>query len=75
MEVFLTEFTYDFKPTANQDKFIVTQAGIHGQHQRQRCDILVLLPQNLALNGYKFLHDVMWDKTYGGTYWSTGKEM
>jgi mannobiose 2-epimerase len=23
---FLTEFTYDFKPTSHQDKFIVTQA-------------------------------------------------
>jgi len=66
---FLTEFTYDFKPTSNQDKFIVTQA----RHTWSTSKAAMRYPgvtyyKTLAQNGYKFLHDVMWDKTYGGFY-------
>src|SRR5678816_783268 len=63
---FLTSFTYDFKPTGNQDKFIVTQA----RHTWSTSKAAMRYPEvpyykTLAQNGYKFLHDVMWDKTYG----------
>ncbi|HEX5150580.1 MAG TPA: AGE family epimerase/isomerase [Parafilimonas sp.] len=66
---FLSEFTYDFKPTSNQNKFIVTQA----RHTWSNCKAATRYPdvpyyKTLAQHGYKFLHDVMWDKTYGGFY-------
>ncbi len=66
---FITEFTYDFKPTSNQNKFIVTQA----RHIWSNCKAAMRYPdvpyyKTLAQNGYKFLHDVMWDETYGGFY-------
>lgn len=66
---FLTEFSYDFKPTANQNKFIVTQA----RHTWSNCKAAMRYPdvayyKTLAKKGYAFLHDVMWDKTYGGFY-------
>jgi len=66
---FLTEFTYDFKPTSNQNKFIVTQA----RHTWSTSKAAMRYPgvnyyKTLAQNGYKFLHDAMWDKTYGGFY-------
>lgn len=66
---FLSEFTYDFKPTSNQNKFIVTQA----RHTWSNCKAAMRYPdvayyKTLAQHGYKFLHDVMWDKTYGGFY-------
>src|SRR6202008_4102323 len=66
---FLTEFTYDFKPTLHQDKFIVTQA----RHTWSTSKAAMRYPdvtyyKTLAQNGYKFLRDVMWDKTYGGFY-------
>src|SRR3954447_24480411 len=66
---FLSNFTYDFKPTGNQEKFIVTQ----GRHTWSNCKAAMRYPnvpyyKTLAQHGYKFLHDVMWDKTYGGFY-------
>ena len=66
---FLSEFTYDFKPTSNQNKFIVTQA----RHTWSNCKAATRYPdvpyyKTLAQHGYKFLHDIMWDKTYGGFY-------
>src|SRR4051794_20095683 len=61
---FLSNFTYDFKPTGNQEKFIVTQ----GRHTWSNCKAAMRYPnvpyyKTLAQDGYKFLHDVMWDKT------------
>src|SRR4029078_5810178 len=66
---FLTEYTYDFKPTSNQNKFIVTQA----RHTWSTSKAAMRYPnivyyKTLAANGYQFLHDVMWDKQYGGFY-------
>ena len=66
---FITTFTYDFKPTGDQDKFIVTQA----RHTWSTSKAAMRYPdvayyKTCATNGYKFLHDVMWDKTYGGFY-------
>ena len=72
---FITTFTYDFKPTGDQDKFIVTQA----RHTWSTSKAAMRYPdvpyyKTLAQNGYKFLHDVMWDKTYGGFYTMVGRK-
>jgi len=72
---FITSFTYDFKPAGNQDKFIVTQA----RHTWSTSKAAMRYPgivyyKTLAKNGYQFLHDVMWDKQYGGFYTMVGRK-
>ncbi len=66
---FLSSFTYDFKPASEQDKMIVTQA----RHVWTNAKASLLFPdishyRTSAERGFRFLHDVMWDKTYGGFY-------
>jgi len=66
---FLSTFTYDFKPTGDQDKMIVTQA----RHTWTNARAAQRYPEvryyvSGARHGFAFLHDVMWDKTYGGFY-------
>lgn len=66
---FLSSFTFDFKPTGPQDKMIVTQA----RHVWSNAKASLLYPQinhykKSAAHGFKFLRDVMWDKTHGGFY-------
>jgi len=66
---FITTFTFDFKPTGQQDKFIVTQA----RHTWSTAKAAGLYPNvsyylKCSGHGFKFLRDVMWDQTYGGFY-------
>jgi mannobiose 2-epimerase len=66
---FITTYTYDFKPTGSQDKFIVTQA----RHTWSTAKASELYPESpwylsCSKNGFHFLRDFMWDKTYGGFY-------
>lgn len=66
---FLSTFTYDFKPSGPQDKMIVTQA----RHIWTTAKASELYPdvsyyKACSEHGFKFLRDVMWDKTYGGFY-------
>ena len=66
---FITTFTYDFKPTGPQDKFIVTQA----RHTWTTAKAAELYPEvgyylSCSGNGFHFLRDFMWDKTFGGFY-------
>lgn len=70
---FLSTYTYDFKPTGPQDKFIVTQA----RHTWTTAKAAEAFSDKgyykgyyikCSQNGYHFLRDVMWDKTYGGFY-------
>jgi len=66
---FITTYTYDFKATGAQDKFIVTQA----RHTWSTAKASELYPNisyylQCSRNGFHFLRDVMWDKTYGGFY-------
>jgi mannobiose 2-epimerase len=66
---FLSTYTYDFKPTGPQDKFIVTQA----RHTWTTAKATQAYPDNkyfldCSRHGYHFLRDVMWDKSYGGFY-------
>jgi len=66
---FLSTYTYDFKPTGSQDKFIVTQAR-HTWTTAKAAELYPDIPYYIkcSKNGYHFLRDVMWDKTYGGFY-------
>lgn len=64
---FLSEFTYDFQPTASQDKMIVTQA----RHVWSNSLAAELYPgiayyKTSAAQGYLFLQNNMWDKINGG---------
>lgn len=66
---FLSSYTYDFKPTGSQDKMIVTQA----RHTWTNAKAAEAYPhvryyKTGTKHGFKFLRDVMWDKTYGGFY-------
>src|SRR5881394_3479050 len=66
---FISTYTYDFKPVGPQDKFIVTQA----RHIWSTAKAASLYPDkkyylDCSKNGFHFLRDVMWDKTYGGFY-------
>ena len=66
---FLSAFTYDFKPTGDQDKMIVTQA----RHTWTNAKASMRYPEIghskvNAKHGFEFLKNVMWDKTYGGFY-------
>src|ERR1043165_4183445 len=67
---FLSSFTYDFKPTDDQRKMIVTQA----RHTWTNAKASMRYPdvqhyKTSARHGFEFLRDVMWDSTYGGFYW------
>jgi mannobiose 2-epimerase len=64
---FLSAFTFDFKPTGEQDKMIVSQA----RHVWTSTKASQRYPENRdykhsAEHGFRFLRDVMWDKEYGG---------
>lgn len=72
---FLSAFTYDFKPTGNQDKMIVTQA----RHVWSNSKAAELFPEKKyyiegARHGFEFLRDKLWDKQYGGFYTFTDKQ-
>jgi len=72
---FLTSFTYDFKPTGPQEKFIVTQS----RHTWSTAKAAELYPHatyylKCSNHGFRFLRDVMWDKTYGGFYGLVDRE-
>ena len=72
---FLSTFTYDFKPTGDQDKMIVTQA----RHMWTNAKASLLYPEvehykSSAKLGFEFLKNVMWDKEYGGFYWLVDRQ-
>ena len=66
---FLSTFSAQFKPTGDQNKFIVTQA----RHVWTTAKAAELYPDTpiypkLARHGFQFLKNVMWDNQYGGFY-------
>jgi mannobiose 2-epimerase len=72
---FISAFTYDFKLAPNQDKMIVTQA----RHIWSTSKAAELFPtityyKSGAKQGFEFLKNVLWDKTYGGFYTFTDKK-
>jgi cellobiose epimerase len=66
---FITTYTFDFKPTGPQDKFIVTQAR-HTWTTAKAAEFYPDVPyyRQCSKHGFRFLRDVMWDKTHGGFY-------
>lgn len=65
---YLSTFTYDFKPTGDQDKMIVTQAR-HIWSTSKASEFYhdtAYIP--MARHGFHFLRDKMWDKEMGGFY-------
>jgi mannobiose 2-epimerase len=65
---FLSTFTYDFHPTGDQDKMIVTQARHIWSTSKAAKFYDDTSYIGMARNGYYFLRDKMWDKEYGGFY-------
>jgi cellobiose epimerase len=66
---FLSTFTYDFKPTGEQEKMIVTQS----RHTWTNAKLSTRYPEvdyykTGAKHGFEFLLNVMWDKDQGGFY-------
>lgn len=66
---YISTYTYDFKPTGSQDKFIVTQA----RHVWSTAKAAEFYPDSAyyldcSRHGFRFLRDVMWDKANGGFY-------
>jgi mannobiose 2-epimerase len=66
---FFSTYTFDWKRSGSQDKMIVTQA----RHTWVNAKASLLHPETTyfktsTIHGFKFLKDVMWDKTYGGFY-------
>jgi mannobiose 2-epimerase len=64
---FLSAFTFDFQPTGDQNKMIVTQ----GRHTWSNAKAYERYPEvdyylEGARHGFMFLRDVMWDKDNGG---------
>ncbi|MEX2235775.1 MAG: AGE family epimerase/isomerase [Cyclobacteriaceae bacterium] len=64
---FLSSFTFDFKPTGDQNKMIVSQA----RHVWTTAKASMAYPEvdyflPASAHGVEFLKNVMWDKTYGG---------
>lgn len=64
---FLSDFDYQWKKKGSQNKMIVTQA----RHLWTLSKAMERYPENdlyksAADHGFKFLNDVMWDKTNGG---------
>ena len=64
---FISTWTFDFKPTGDQDKMIVSQSR-HVWSTSKASEVYKDVPhyKECAAHGFKFLKDVMWDKTYGG---------
>ena len=72
---FLSAFTYDFKPTDDQRKMIVTQA----RHTWTNAKAALRYPdvahyKSGARHGFEFLRDVMWDKERGGFFTMVSRE-
>lgn len=72
---YLSSFTYDFKPTDDQRKMIVTQA----RHTWTNAKAAQRYPdvehyKTSARHGFNFLRDVMWDKKFGGFFTMVSRE-
>ncbi|MBS1668659.1 MAG: AGE family epimerase/isomerase [Bacteroidetes bacterium] len=65
---YLSTFTYDFQPTGEQDKMIVTQS----RHMWTTAKASEFYKDTnyvaMSRHGFYFLRDKMWDKEFGGFY-------
>jgi cellobiose epimerase len=72
---YLSTWTYDWRPTGEQDKMIVTQA----RHIWTSSKAYMAYPEKTyyrkcAEHGFRFLRDKMWDKQYGGFHTLVSRE-
>ncbi|MEO8562152.1 MAG: AGE family epimerase/isomerase [bacterium] len=72
---FLSQFDFEWKPTGNQDKMIVTQA----RHVWTTSRASQLFPRDTMLlraaaHGVAFLREKMWDEQNGGFYWLVSRD-
>lgn len=71
---FLSNFSFDWKPSGPQNKMIVTQT----RHLWTLSEIAMFYKneryREIATHGYHFLRDKMWDKEYGGFYTTLSRE-
>ena len=65
---YLSTFTFDFKPTGDQDKMIVTQARNIWSTAKAAMFYHDTSYIPMSRHGFYFLRDKMWDKQYGGFY-------
>jgi mannobiose 2-epimerase len=65
---FLTSFTYDFQPTDDQRKMIVTQARHTWTNSKAAVRYGGSIYERGANLGFQFLRDKMWDRDNGGFY-------
>lgn len=72
---FLSNFSFDFKPSEKQEKMIVTQSrhvwtNSKASEKYPEVDYYV----KGAAHGFEFLKDKMWDSENGGFYWLVDKQ-
>jgi mannobiose 2-epimerase len=72
---FLSQFDFDWTPSGNQDKMIVTQA----RHVWTTARLSQRFPRDTfllpaAAHGVAFLRDRMWDQQNGGFYWLVSRD-
>jgi mannobiose 2-epimerase len=72
---FLSQFDFEWKPTGNQDKMIVTQA----RHVWTTARASQVFPADTMLrpaaaHGFRFLRDRMWDRRDGGFFWLVARD-
>lgn len=72
---FLSQFDFEWKPTGDQDKMIVTQA----RHVWTTARASQLFPSDTfllpaAAHGVAFLRDRMWDAQHGGFFWLVSRD-
>ena len=65
---YLSTFTFDFNPTGDQDKMIVTQARNIWSTAKTAMFYHDTSYMSMSRHGFYFLRDKMWDKQYGGFY-------
>lgn len=65
---YLSSFTYDIKPTGEQDKMIVTQSRHIWSTAKASLFYKDTAYVAMSRHGYLFLRDKMWDAAYGGFY-------
>jgi cellobiose epimerase len=65
---YLSTFSYDFQPTGDQDKMIVTQARHVWSTAKAAMFYHDTSYAGISRHGYYFLRDKMWDKEFGGFY-------
>ena len=72
---YLTQWNADWEPAENQTKMIVTQA----RHTWTTAKAAGFFPEDtsyleMSAHGFRFLRDKMWDREYGGFFWTVSRD-